>query len=115
MLPLLKTLGDGKVYKLRDIIDLLADKFELAEEERKKLPSGSQVIFSNHVGWAKFCLLSRTIVFWKRGYVQITDLGLSELQSGISELKMKNLNVVKFQEPFWNKSLYKSAKESLSI
>ena len=66
MLPLLKTLGDEKVCKLRDLIDLLADKFELTEEERKKLlPSGSQAIFSNRVGWAKFYLLKAGLAISK--------------------------------------------------
>ena len=54
MLPLLKILADGKVYKYREIIEALAREFLVTEAERKEmLPSGQQEIFSNRVGWAK--------------------------------------------------------------
>ena len=54
MLPLLKILADGKVYKYREIIEALAREFLVTEAERKEmLPSGQQEIFANRVGWAK--------------------------------------------------------------
>jgi restriction system protein len=54
MLPLLKILGDGKIYRYREIIELLATEFQVTEAERKEvLPSGQQGIFDNRVGWAK--------------------------------------------------------------
>jgi restriction system protein len=54
MLPLLKILADGKVYKYREIIEALVREFQVTEAERKEmLPSGQQEIFSNRVGWAK--------------------------------------------------------------
>ncbi len=54
MLPLLKILADGKVYKYREIIEALVREFLVTEAERKEmLPSGQQEIFSNRVGWAK--------------------------------------------------------------
>jgi restriction system protein len=54
MLPLLKILADGKVYKYREILEALAREFQVTEAERKEmLPSGQQEIFANRVGWAK--------------------------------------------------------------
>ena len=54
MLPLLKILADGKVYKYREIFEALVREFLVTEAERKEmLPSGQQEIFSNRVGWAK--------------------------------------------------------------
>ena len=54
MLPLLKILADGKVYKYREIIEALVREFKVTESERKEmLPSGQQEIFANRVGWAK--------------------------------------------------------------
>jgi restriction system protein len=54
MLPLLKILGDGRTYKYREILELLAREFQVTEAERKEmLPSGQQGIFDNRVGWAK--------------------------------------------------------------
>jgi restriction system protein len=54
MLPLLKILADGKVYKYREILEALAREFQVTEAERKEMvPSGQQEIFDNRVGWAK--------------------------------------------------------------
>ena len=54
MLPLLKILADGKVYKYREIFEALVREFQVTEAERKEmLPSGQQEIFANRVGWAK--------------------------------------------------------------
>ena len=54
MLPLLKILADGKVYKYREIIEALVREFQVTEAERKEmLPSGQQEIFANRVSWAK--------------------------------------------------------------
>lgn len=54
MLPLLKILADGKVYKYREIFEALVREFQVTEAERKEmLPSGQQKIFANRVGWAK--------------------------------------------------------------
>ncbi|MDT3673345.1 restriction endonuclease [Microcystis wesenbergii] len=54
MLPLLKILADGKVYKYREILEALVREFQVTEAERKEmLPSGQQEIFANRVGWAK--------------------------------------------------------------
>ncbi len=54
MLPLLKILADGKVYKYREILEALVREFQVTEAEKKEmLPSGQQEIFANRVGWAK--------------------------------------------------------------
>lgn len=54
MLPLLKALGDGEEHGLHEVIETLADQFELTDEERRELlPSGRQAKFDNRVGWAR--------------------------------------------------------------
>jgi restriction system protein len=54
MLPLLELLSDGKERLMRDVTALLADRFELTEEERQeKLRSGENKVFINRVAWAK--------------------------------------------------------------
>jgi restriction system protein len=54
MLPLLKLVSDGKEYSLREIIERLAEEFNLSEEDRNEfLPSGRHRIFDNRVSWAK--------------------------------------------------------------
>ena len=37
MLPLLKALGDGEEHSLHEVIESLADQFELTDEERREL------------------------------------------------------------------------------
>ncbi len=54
MRPLLKAIGDGQEHVLSDITNTLADQFHLTESEREELlPSGSQPVFKNRVGWAR--------------------------------------------------------------
>ena len=54
MLPVLRLASDGKEHRFRDAIDTLADEFQLTEDERKELlPSGTQALFTNRVGWAR--------------------------------------------------------------
>jgi restriction system protein len=73
MLPLLKLVSDGKEYSLREIIEKLAEEFNLSEEERNEfLPSGQHRVFNNRVGWAKKYLLEAGMLESpKRGYVKI--------------------------------------------
>ncbi len=98
MLPLLKFLIDEKEHSLREAIDALADQFHLtAEERRELLPSGNQAIFDNRVGWArtymkKAGLLNST----RRGYMCITDRGLSVLEQNPQKIDVTFL--LQFEE-----------------
>lgn len=54
MLPLMNYANDNQEHTLREAIDALALQFKLSEEELSELlPSGTQAIFDNRVGWAK--------------------------------------------------------------
>jgi len=58
MLPLLTLTSDNNEHILRDTIELLATQFNLTDGEREELlPSGTQAIFDNRVGWAKTHIL----------------------------------------------------------
>ena len=47
MLPLLKHISDGKEHNNKEIIEALADHFQLTQEERSRLlPSGRQKVFT---------------------------------------------------------------------
>jgi len=77
MLPLLELTADNKVYRFRELVEILAAQFELTPENRKELlPSGTQPLFDNRVGWANTYLKKAGLLYSeKRGYVQITELG----------------------------------------
>jgi restriction system protein len=83
MLPLLQCVADEQIHKFRELIKLLAQKFKLTEEDRRELlPSGKQPLFDNRVGWANTYLKKAGLLqSEKRGFVQITNLGLEVLNS----------------------------------
>ena len=66
---------------MRDLTQLLAERFKLTDQERaERLPSGQQSIFSNRVAWSKSHIKAAGLLESpKRGMVRITDLGLKVL------------------------------------
>ncbi len=81
MLPLLKIAADGEIHTKRDTVNLLAEQFNVSDDERKELlPSGSQEIFDNRVGWARTYLKKAELInYVQRGQFQITERGKSVL------------------------------------
>jgi restriction system protein len=82
MLPFLKCVADGKEHTMREIINGLANAFNLNETERRELlPSGKQPIFDNRVGWASTYLKKAGVVETpKRALYRITDRGQGVLK-----------------------------------
>lgn len=93
MLPLLRHVSDKGEHKFRDIIEGLANKFGLTDEERKELlPSGIQPIFQNRVGWAKTYLKKAGLIDTpKRATVTITTRGLEILKKNLDSINVKFL------------------------
>lgn len=81
MLPVLQLASDRNEHKFRETVDQLADVFRLTDDERNELlPSGSQAVFNNRVGWARSYLKQAGLLkSAKRGYFSITDRGLELL------------------------------------
>ncbi len=53
MKPFLVVVGDGNIHPLKEIRGVLADNFNLTNEDLSELlPSGSQTVFANRVQWA---------------------------------------------------------------
>ncbi|SGZ03974.1 Methylated adenine and cytosine restriction protein [Moritella viscosa] len=67
--------------KLRDVINALANKFEISEEEKvQTLPSGKQSILDNRVGWARTYLTKAALLeVTKRSHFIIIDRGVQAL------------------------------------
>jgi restriction system protein len=82
MLPLLDLVKDGKERRSSDIVDTLAEKFALSEDEKKELlPSGLDFLFRNRVSWAKSHLKkSGLLEFPARGFTRITQRGIDVLK-----------------------------------
>lgn len=77
MLPVLKLAADGAEHKFSHAVELLAEEFSLSTEERNELlPSGSQAVFNNRVGWARSYLKQAGLLSSpKRGFFTITPKG----------------------------------------
>lgn len=93
MLPMLEILADGKEYTIKEIIELLSNKFNLTQEERNELlPSGQQYIFDNRVGWTRTHLKKAGLLESpKRAIVHITEKGLDVLKENPKEINIKFL------------------------
>lgn len=83
MLPLLRLAQDRQEHRFRDAVEMLAQEFNLTDQERSELlPSGSQSLFSNRVGWARTYLKQAGLLESpKRGFFKITQAGLELLNT----------------------------------
>lgn len=97
MRPVLECAKDNEV-RIGDIVDPLADRFELSEEEREELlPSGKQTRFANRVHWAKSYLKQGGLVKpTRRGHFVITDRGRAALAETGADINRAYLE--QFQE-----------------
>lgn len=77
MLPVMRLASDGKEHKFAQAIELLAEEFGLTDDERNELlPSGTQGLFGNRVGWARSYLKQAGLLNApRRGFFTISDRG----------------------------------------
>jgi restriction system protein len=112
MLPLLKFASDQKEHSVHEAIKILADQFNLSEEDKKEmLPSGQQEVFVNRVGWARTYMKKAGLLESpKRGTFIITERGKKVLTSNPSKIDNKLLtNYDEFKE--FKKKKKKSEEE----
>ena len=93
MLPLLRLAPDRQEHQWRAAIETLADECALTKAERNELlPSGSQAVFANRVGWARTYLQQASLLDApRRGIFSITPHGLELLREKPSRLDVKLL------------------------
>ena len=93
MLPLLQLAADQNEHKFRDAVEKLAQEFMLTSEEQNELlPSGSQPVFNNRVGWARTYLKQAGLLESpKRGFFKISLQGLALLQTNPSKVDNSTL------------------------
>lgn len=113
-LPFLKIIKNGTELKLREIINQLAEIFELSDDEREERYPNRQKdrIFDNRVQFAKLELLKAGLLISpRRGSVKITDRGIEFLNSNPTSLTSKDL--IQF-EPYkeYKEQLKKKSKKS---
>lgn len=98
MLPLLKYSADNKEHKLADAVEDLSDQFGLTAEERKELlPSKTQEVIFNRIGWARTYMKKAGLLEdTRRGVFKITERGQAVLGENLERLSTKYLR--KFDE-----------------
>ena len=113
MLPVLRLAYDGKEHKFSQAVEELADQFELTSEERNELlPSGSQAVFNNRVGWARSYLKQAGLLSSpRRGYFMITPEGMELLASNPEKINSSMLEQYPSFVEFKNRKKDKAAGE----
>jgi len=94
MLPVLRAVADGQEHRFRDVVETLADGYQLTDEERNTLlPSGTAPLFDNRVGWARTYLKQAGVVeSRKRGYFNITERGKALLAQNPDRIDNRTLD-----------------------
>ncbi len=106
MLPILKICSDGKPKHRNELASILAEQFNLNQEERNRLkPSGGQTLLENRVGWATFDLNKSGLVKREKGIVLITDDGKKVLSQNPPHIDRKFLLTVPKYAEFTNKMI----------
>ena len=77
MYPLLKFAEDEKEHSIKEAYESLANSFELTPDDKNELlPSGTQNVYKNRIGWARTYLKKAGLLDSpKRGYLKITNRG----------------------------------------
>lgn len=114
MLPVLKLASDGKDHKFGKAVEILADEFHLTTEEQNQLlPSGSQAVFNNRVGWARSYLKQAGLLASpKRGFFSITQNGTELLSTNPTKIDISVLDQYPEFIEFKNRKKDKTESES---
>lgn len=92
-MPLLSSVGDGKVHKISELYVRLADEMNLSDEDRGQLlASGGQAVYVNRIGWARTYLKKAGLLDSPgKGLITITERGLTVLAKEPTSLSVKFL------------------------
>jgi restriction system protein len=93
MLPLLQFASDQKVHSLVEAVTYISKEFKMTDVEMQELlPSGTQAIIFNRVGWARTYLKKAGLLEDpKRARFQITNRGLDLLKEKPKNITTKYL------------------------
>lgn len=105
MRPLLAAHEDGEEHINRDLVSMLADQFQLTEDERREmLPSGGARLFDNRVGWAKTHISQAGLLESpKRAVSVITERGRTVLRDHPDRVDLRILGTFKDYKDFRNR------------
>lgn len=104
MLPLMESIADGNEHAVRDVREAIAKKLKLTEADRAELlPSGSQALFDNRLGWAKTYLKKAELLHTpRRAICQLTKSGLAMMKTKPDRITNETLKELPAFRAFWN-------------
>ncbi len=110
MLPLLQIASDGNEHSIQEANLKLTEVFKLsAQEANQLLPSGTQPVFYNRIGWARTYLSkSRLLDTPRRSFFKITDRGRQVLAQNPSRVDMS------FLEQFEEYRQFRAARQEVA-
>ncbi len=96
LLPFLKSIADGNVHAISELLVILGKSFNLTDDELIiRIPSGSQGLFENRLNWAATYLKFAGLIERKeRSHYQITKEGKKILSKELEELDVKYLKTI---------------------
>lgn len=116
MLPLLQFLGDEKPHKVGEAYSIIADHFNLTEEERNQtLPTSKKKVLGNRIHWARAYLkMAGLIENPEKFVIQITDRGKQLVQQKLTSFDTQYLMNIypDFKEKIYS-FRYKKKKDAL--
>lgn len=93
--PVLEVLGDGKVWRTRDLKSAVFDHYQLSDAQRAVTLNSGQGQADNRVGWAlSFLTRAKAVHKIKNGESQITDFGVQMLHDHPVEITEAALRAV---------------------
>lgn len=117
MLPLLEAHADYKEHLNRDLVERLADQFQLTEEERREmLPSGRARLFDNRIAWAKSHILQAGLLMAPRRAISvITERGMEALKNHPQKIDLRVLQEFEEYREFRNRRKNEDDSSHLAI
>jgi len=94
MLPFLEVIRDGQEHNIQDIINQLAIRYNLTQDERyQRSPNSTNIVFNNKIGWTKTHLKNAKLIENpRRGIVKISERGLQVLTENPLRIDMRYLS-----------------------
>lgn len=95
LFPILDVLKDGKPRSLKEVSDIILEKyFSLTEEEKREVVSSGRTRFFDRVGWGRTYLKKAGLIYQpERGSeIQITKEGENVVKSGITKINQSFLS-----------------------
>ena len=93
MLPVLKRLRTQEEINVPVLSEQIANDLNLSEEDREQiLPSGSQQVLNNRIGWSiKYMQKAGLVKRTRRAFYTITELGKTELKNNLNYIDKEYL------------------------